>query len=207
MTHDPNPATPVATLDERGGGARTWLVFAFLYAVVCGLLYPAIAVGLGGLLFADAARGSLVERGGRVVGSALVAQPFADARYFAPRPSAANFDPRAAAGSNWAPSNPALAERIAAQSQAIAEREQVAASAIPPDLVTASGSGLDPHISVAAAELQVARVARARGLDAATVRAMVAAHVEAPTLGILGQPRVNVLALNLALDAAGSAAR
>ena len=207
MTHDPNPATPVATLDERGGGVRTWLVFAFLYAVVCGLLYPAIAVGLGGLLFADAARGSLVERGGRVVGSALVAQPFADARYFAPRPSAANYDPRAAAGSNWAPSNPALAERIAAQSQAIAAREQVPASAIPPDLVTASGSGLDPHISVAAAELQVARVARARGLAEATVRAMVAAHVEAPTLGILGQPRVNVLALNLALDDAGSAAR
>lgn len=205
---DPTPGTePVPPLDERGGNLRAWLAFALFNAVLCGLLYPALAVGLGGLLFPHQAGGSLVERDGRVVGSALIAQPFADARYFSPRPSAAGYDPRAAAGSNWAPSNPALAERIAAQSAAIAAREAVAAGAIPVDLVTASGSGLDPHISVAAAELQLARVARARGLGPDAVRALLDAHLEAPDLGVLGQPRVNVLALNLALDDLQAAAR
>lgn len=207
MNHEANNAPVAQALDDRGGRFRTWLAFALLYGVLCGLLYPAVAVSLGGLLFPATARGSLVEREGRVVGSALVAQPFADARYFAPRPSAAGYDPRAAAGSNWGPSNPALAERVAAQAAAIAAREGVAEGVIPVDLVTASGSGLDPHISVAAAELQSPRVAQARGIDAGAVRAVVAAHTELPVLGVLGQPRINVLALNLALDELQAAPR
>jgi potassium-transporting ATPase KdpC subunit len=187
--------------DESGAG---WLVaarFSLLSIVLAGLAFPAAAALLGGALFPYQAQGSLIEVEGRVVGSALVAQPFVADTYFHPRPSAANYDPRALAGSNWAPSNPALEERIAASSSAIAAAEGVAASSIPSDLVTASGSGIDPHISVEAAALQVARVAQARGVDAARVQALVDAHTLGKTWGVLGQARVNVLQLNIALDA------
>jgi len=187
--------------DESGAG---WLVavrFSLLSIVAAGLLFPSTAALIGGTLFPAQAHGSLIEVDGRVVGSALVAQPFAADKYFHPRPSAANYDPRAVGGSNWAPSNPALQERIAASSSAIAAAEGVAATSIPSDLVTASGSGIDPHISVEAAALQVARVAQARGVDAARVQALVDAHTLGKTWGVLGQARVNVLQLNLALDA------
>ncbi len=177
------------------------LVFIAVFMVLTGLVYPTIATLLGGVLFAQQATGSLIERNGVVVGSSLVAQPFASDRYFRPRPSAAGYDLQALAGSNWAPSNPALRERIAASSREVSEREGVPALSIPSDLVTASGSGIDPHISPASAQLQAARIAKARGLPPGQVRALIDAHTQPPTFGILGQPRVNVLELNLALDA------
>ena len=188
-------------LEHDGGGWLRALRFAIVSIALLGLAFPIVAALIGQVLFPAQARGSLIERDGVVVGSSLVAQPFADARYFQPRPSAANYDPKALAGSNWAPSNPQLRERIAAGSAAIAARESVPAHAIPSDLVTASGSGIDPHISPAAAELQVARVAQARNLPPERVRALVAANTQGPTWGALGQARVNVLQLNLALDA------
>lgn len=190
-------------LDHKGGGLWPALAGSALFIVVCGLVYPTLATLLGGLLFPQQANGSLIERDGRVVGSSLVAQPFADARYFQPRPSAAGYDPRALSGSNLASSNPALRERIAKDAAAVSERDGIAADAIPPELVTASGSGIDPHLSPAGAQVQVARVARARGLSAEQVTDLVHAHTQRRTLGVLGQPRVNVLELNLALDAQG----
>lgn len=200
-----NAVKSTSKLDNGGGGAWPALAGSALFVVVCGLVYPAIATLLGGLLFPHQANGSLIERDGRVVGSSLVAQPFADARYFQPRPSAAgfdpNFDPRALSGSNLASSNPALRERMAKDSAAVAARDGVPAQSVPGDLITASGSGIDPHVSPAGAQLQVKRVAQARGLPADEVAALVHSHTEKRTLGVLGEPRVNVLALNLALDA------
>ncbi|MBK8070325.1 MAG: potassium-transporting ATPase subunit KdpC [Rhodanobacteraceae bacterium] len=190
-----------AVLDTRGGGLRAALVFAALAIALTGLAYPVGATLLGGWLFSQQARGSLIERDGRVVGSALVAQPFADARYFAPRPSAAGYNPVGAAGSNWGASNPALRERMAAEAAAIAAREGVIASELPADLVSASGSGLDPHITPAGAQAQAPRVARARGIPEDQVLALIDAHTEPPMLGFYGGARVNVLQLNLALDA------
>jgi K+-transporting ATPase ATPase C chain len=187
-------------IDDGGGGVRPALAGSALFIVVCGLVYPAIATLLGSLLFPHQANGSLIERDGRVVGSGLVAQPFADARYFQPRPSAAGFDPKALSGSNLAGSNPALRERMAKDSAAVAAREGVPALSVPGDLITASGSGIDPHVSPAAAHLQVKRVAQARGLPVDEIAALVHSHTEKRTLGVLGEPRVNVLALNLALD-------
>jgi potassium-transporting ATPase KdpC subunit len=189
------------SLDAIGGGWWPALRFSAIAILVCGLAFPAIATLLGGALFPAQANGSLLTRDGVVVGSALVAQPFTAARYFSPRPSAAGYDPKALAGSNLAPTNPALRERIAGTSTEVAAREHVAATAIPSDLVNTSGSGIDPHISPAAAQLQVARVAAARKLTVAQVEAVVAAHTQAPTFGVLGQARVDVLQLNLALDA------
>ena len=198
----PTLAAASAKLDQGGGGFGTAVRFALVVIACFGLLLPAVGVLLGQGLFPAQANGSLIEHDGRVVGSALIAQAFADEKYFRPRPSAAGFDPKAMSGSNWAPSNPALRERVAATSAEVAAREHVPASAIPSDLVTASGSGMDPHISPAAAALQIERVARARHLDVSRVRALVAAHTEPPTGGVLGQARVNVLQLNLALDEA-----
>ena len=189
------------TLDSRGGSPLAWLRFAAVGVLCAGLLYPAVATLAGGALFPSQAQGSLIQRDGVPVGSRLVAQGFAGDGYFQPRPSAAGYDPRAAAGSNLSPGNPALRERVAASSAGIAAREGVAAADIPVDLVTASGSGLDPHLSPAAARLQVARVARSRGLPVESVQAAVDAHTLPPTFGVFGQWRVNVLELNLALDA------
>jgi K+-transporting ATPase ATPase C chain len=188
------------TLDSNGGGLRAAFGLAIVSIVGFGLIYPAVATLVGGALFPGPARGSLIERGGVVIGSALVAQPVSSDRYFHPRPSAAGYNPMALSGSNWAPSNPALRERAAADSAAVAAREGVPAERIPAELIAASGGGIDPHLSPAAAELQVARVARARGLDPERVRAVVARFTEAPTLGALGQPRVNVVLVNAALD-------
>lgn len=192
--------TSLETLDARGGGWRAGVVFAVLSVVIAGLAYPWLAVGIGATLFPDAARGSLVEREGRVVGSRLMAQPFVDARYFAPRPSAANYTASALAGSNWAPSQPALRERAQQASAAIAARENVTPEQIPVELIAASGSGIDPHLSPAAAMIQAPRVARARGVPIEVVNDAIARFTEPPSLGVLGQPRVNVLSLNLWLD-------
>lgn len=182
-------------------GLRAPLLFAAMILLVFGLPYSLAGTALARMLFPTQATGSLIEREGHVVGSALVAQPFADARYFRPRPSAAHYDPMAAAGSNQARSNPDLQKRIAAASAAVAAREGIAPAQVPGDLVTESGGGLDPDISPAGAQVQVARIAKARGLDPAVVEALVAQAIESLGGGVLGPPRVNVLRLNLALDA------
>lgn len=182
---------------------RPALALAGVSLLGFGLLYSLAGVGLGSVLFPHQAGGSLIERDGKVIGSSLVAQPFADDRYFQSRPSAASYDVMALAGSNQARTNPDLRSRIDEARAAVAAREGVAPDAVPSDLVTQSGGGIDPHLSPAAVQIQVARVARARGLPVSEVERLVAEHTTAPQFGLLGAPRVNVLELNLALDGAG----
>lgn len=177
---------------------------ALVLTVLCGGLYPLFTVSVGAILFPHQSTGSLIKRDGKVIGSALVGQPFSAPGYFQGRPSAAGYDPFGVSGSNQAPSNPDLRARAETTSKAIAKDDGVATDKIPVDLVAASGSGIDPHISPEAADIQIDRVAAARGLPRAAVAALAAAHVERPVLGVLGQPRVNVLQLNLALDNIGS---
>ncbi|TCN76092.1 potassium-transporting ATPase subunit KdpC [Shewanella fodinae] len=172
-----------------------------VFLVLCGLIYTSVATFLGGLLFPHQATGSLIERNGQTIGSSLVGQPFESTQYFYGRPSSADYDPTATAGSNLAPSNPELRERVSRDSEWIQAKEGVNANAVPVDLVAASGAGLDPNISPEAAELQAPRVAEARGIPVATVRAVIKQHTQGPQWGLFGQPRVNVLELNLALDA------
>ena len=194
--HSTSPApagSPGVLRASVGLAAVSLLVFGFGYSMV--------ATGLGSVLFPHAASGSLIERDGVVVGSTLVAQPFADDRYFSSRPSAASYNPMSVSGSNQARTNPDLRARVDEARAAVAAREGVDAAAVPSDLVTQSGGGIDPHISPEAARLQVARVARVRGLDAARVDALLTEHTDAPQFGMLGAARVNVLTLNLALDA------
>ena len=185
---------------EIRNSLRPTLVFLVLFTLICGLAYPLLITGVAQVVFPAQANGSLVSRDGKVVGSELIAQGFASDRYFHPRPSAAGkgYDATASSGSNYAPNAAALKARMVADLAAAQKREGV--SDIPIDLLTTSASGLDPHISPAGAEVQVARIAKARGLDEAKVRALVAAHVEQPIAGVFGQPRVNVLLLNLDLD-------
>lgn len=179
----------------------TVVVFALLTAVT-GVVYPAIVTGVAQVCFRHGANGSVVVHGGRPVGSELIGQPFASAGHFWGRPSATGphgYNAAASSGSNLGPTNPALRELI---EQRIAALHNDANTLGPPpvDLVTASASGLDPHISPAAAEYQVRRVAAARGTTTDSVRKLVAAHTEARWLSVLGEPRVNVVLLNLALD-------
>ncbi|MDQ1204564.1 potassium-transporting ATPase subunit KdpC [Microbacterium sp. SORGH_AS_0862] len=192
---------------RQSGVAVRALIAATL---VLGVGYTALITGVGQLALPAQANGSLVtDAAGAVVGSALIGQSFTEAdgaalpQYFQSRPSAAGdgYDASASSGSNLGPENPDLLASIAERRQAVAELEGVDPASVPVDALTASGSGLDPHISPAYAALQVARVARARGLDEGEVRALVAAHTTGPDLGYLGEPRVNVLELNLALDA------
>ncbi|MDQ7989617.1 MAG: potassium-transporting ATPase subunit KdpC [Candidatus Dactylopiibacterium sp.] len=192
----PSGAAPRAREIWRGALGLTVLTLAGF-----GALYALAGVGIGQLLFPAAANGSLIERDGVVIGSALVAQPFVGDAYFQPRPSAAGFDPLALAGSNQARTHPDLRARLQETRDAIARREGVPAASVPADLATQSGSGIDPHISPQAAAIQVARVARARGLARDVVERLVASHTEAAQFGWLGQPRVHVLNLNRALDA------
>lgn len=192
--------TSVSTIDDRGGSPRSWLLFALIAIVVGGIVYPALSVLINGTLFPQQATGSLIVVGGRALGSDLVAQPFVSPQYLIGRPSAADHDPTSVGGSNWAPSNPELRARVATDSAAISEREGAAAGAIPVDLVTASGSGIDPHLSPEAAEIQIERIARVRGMAPDDVRAIIALNTQGPQFGLLGKPRVNVLAVNLALD-------
>jgi K+-transporting ATPase ATPase C chain len=182
-------------------------VFVML-TLVTGVIYPLVVTGVGALFFPGQAGGSVVLRDGHAMGSALLGQPFSGPQYFWSRPSAtapAPYDGAASSGSNQAPTNPALVEAVAARVAALRAADPVNTAPVPVDLVTASGSGLDPHISPAAAEYQAARVARNRGMDADRVRRLVVEHTRPRTLGLLGEPRVDVLALNLALDAAGAA--
>ncbi len=172
--------------------------------VVTGLLYPLAVFAIGHVAFSDRADGSLVRRDGRVVGSSLLAQAFTTARYFHPRPSAAGtggYDGTASGASNLGPSNPALTTAVRARAARYRTENGLARTTmVPVDAVTASGSGLDPDISVANARLQVARVARARGLPEQRVRLLLDAHTNGRPLGFLGEATVNVLDLNLALD-------
>ncbi|GAB4149479.1 MAG: potassium-transporting ATPase subunit KdpC [Candidatus Promineifilaceae bacterium] len=182
---------------------RPALALLFLFTLLTGLLYPLAVTAVAQTFFPRQANGSLIEKEGVIVGSELIGQPFDDPVYFWGRPSATAphaYNAAASAGSNLGPSNPALTEQVAARVVALAAADPTNTLPIPVDLVTASGSGLDPHISVAAAEYQIVRVARARGLETAVVSQLVADHVEGRTLGLWGEPRVNVLLLNLALD-------
>lgn len=178
---------------------RPALVLTLLFALLLGIVYPLALTGIGQMLFPAQANGSLVREGDRVIGSELIGQAFTGERYFHGRPSAAGkgYDAAASAGSNLGPASKALSERIQADVAAYSASPD---SPVPADLVTASASGLDPQISPEAAFYQVDRVARARGISSGAVRALVIEHRETPLLGFLGEPRVNVLALNRALD-------
>jgi K+-transporting ATPase ATPase C chain len=175
-------------------------------SVLTGIAYPYLVTGIAQVAFPRAANGSLIMDNGKAVGSTFIGQPFDDPKYFWSRPSATAPQPynaAASSGSNLGPRNPALVDAVKARIQAQRDADPDNKAAVPVDLVTASGSGLDPQISVAAADFQTARVAKVRGLSAEKVRAMVADNTEPRFLGILGEPRVNVLALNRALDRAG----
>ncbi|MFO1418671.1 MAG: potassium-transporting ATPase subunit KdpC [Methylotetracoccus sp.] len=183
---------------------RPAVTMLLLWSVVTGLLYPLTVSGMARILFPFEAEGSLIrDRSGAVLGSHLIGQPFADPAYFWGRPSATSPGPyngAASSGSNLGPTNPALARAVSDRIVRLRAVDPDNRASVPADLVTASASGLDPHISPAAAEYQVARVARYRHLSVETVRALVARCTEPPTFGILGQHRVNVLSLNLLLD-------
>jgi K+-transporting ATPase ATPase C chain len=180
-------------------------VVLLAFTLLLGVGYPALVTGLAAVLFPRQAGGSLVMDGDKVRGSALIGQPFSDPKHFWSRPSATSpaYNASASTGSNLGPSNPALDSLVRARVAVLRAVDPGNRAPIPVDLVTASGSGLDPHISPAAAEYQVARVARARGLPVDSVRAAVARHTEGRTLGVLGETRVNVLLLNLDLDRRG----
>ncbi|MBI5303526.1 MAG: potassium-transporting ATPase subunit KdpC [Chloroflexi bacterium] len=174
-----------------------------LMTIITGVIYPLIVTGIAQIVFPGQANGSLIVKDGRVAGSSLVGQSFDDPRYFWGRLSATSplpYNAAASSGSNLGPTNPALVTAAQARRDALRAADPNNTAPIPVDLVTASGSGLDPHISVAAALYQVSRVARARGLSEAQPRALVVKFTEDRQFGILGEPRVNVLQLNLALD-------
>jgi len=181
---------------------RPAVVMIALFTGVLGVAYPFAVTGVAQTVFHDQADGSLVrDKAGQVVGSALVGQTFAEPVYLHPRPSAAGdgYDAAASSGSNLGPLNPDLIARVKTDADAL--RAETGEVVIPADAVTTSASGLDPHISPAYAELQVARIASARGVGEAQVREVIEQHVEGRTFGVLGQPRVNVLLTNMALDA------
>lgn len=180
---------------------RPAIVVTVVLMVITGLLYPGLVTGIAQLLFPRQANGSLITVNGQVVGSELIGQQFARAEYFHARPSGAGYNGAASSGTNKGPTDVKLADTLIAQAVDSEVRLDGAVEGrVPSDLITASGSGLDPHISPASSILQVARVARARGLDTTVVRALVERHVEGRQLGFLGDRRVNVLLLNLALD-------
>lgn len=177
------------------------VTMAFL-TLLCGLAYPMVMTGIAGAVFPDESGGSLVKAGGKVIGSRLIAQGFAKPEYLHPRPSAAGkgWDPMSSGGSNLGPMDKTLADRIAGDAASL-RKENPTATAIPADALTASGSGLDPDVTPQNAAMQAPRVAAARGVPVAAVRAVIDHETGAPFLGFIGQPHVNVLAVNLALDA------
>jgi len=182
---------------------RPALVMMVMLTVITGAIYPAVVTGLAQALFGAKANGSLITQDGKTVGSSLIGQPFSDPKHFWGRASATSpypYNASASGGSNQGPLNPALTDAVADRIKALRASDPGNTTPIPVDLVTASASGLDPHISPAAAAWQVPRVARERGLDVARVQQLVDAHSEGRQLGVLGESRVNVLELNLALD-------
>jgi K+-transporting ATPase ATPase C chain len=182
---------------------KTALISLLLLTVVTGVAYPLLVTGIAQAVFPRQANGSVIEKDGRVMGSALIGQQFSDPKHFWGRASATSpygYNAASSSGSNQGPTNPALVEAVAGRVKALKDADPGNQLPIPVDLVTASASGLDPHISPAAAEYQVNRVAKARGLVPQRVRALVEKHTEGRQLGILGEPRVNVLELNLDLD-------
>ncbi len=183
----------------------TGLRAVVVLTILLGIAYP-VAIWLVGFALPSQANGSLIESDGRVVGSSLIGQTFEGAEWFQPRPSAGDYDALASAGSNAGPNDPDLAAEIAQRRAEVAKADGVPESAVPPDAVTAGGSGLEPYISPEYAELQVARVARERKLPAAEVERLVGEHTEGRILGFLGEPRVNVVTLNQALVTGSSRA-
>ena len=195
---------------------RPAIVFVLALTIITGLIYPFVMTGIAGVIFPYQAQGSLIEQDGKVIGSALIGQEFTSDKYFHGRPSAtvapdpndatktvpAPYNAANSGGSNLGPTNKALIERV--QGDVDKLKQENPSAAVPIDLVTTSGGGLDPHISPAAAFFQVPRVAKARDLSEDRVRQLVEQHIEGRTLGLLGEPRVNVLALNLALDGASA---
>jgi len=176
-----------------------------IMTALTGVIYPLIVTGIAKVAFPLAASGSLIVSDGKTLGSDLIGQPFDDPKYFWSRPSATSPQPynaMASSGSNQGPRNPALADAVKDRIKALRDTDPGNTAAVPVDLITASGSGLDPHISVAAGQYQVARVAKSRGLSADQVQSVVADNTEGRTFGVLGEPRVNVLKLNIALDRA-----
>ena len=183
---------------------RPALTMLLILTVITGLVYPLAITGMAQLFFPDQANGSLIVHNGKVIGSKLIGQYFDKPQYFWSRPSATSpfpYNAGASGGSNLGPTNPALIEAVKARVTALRAADPGNDSPIPVDLVTASGSGLDPHISPAAALYQVKRVARARDVDENRIRGLIARHTEGRQFGLLGEPRVNVLELNLAIDA------
>jgi len=182
---------------------RPAILMLVLLTVICGGIYPAVVTGIAQAVFPKQANGSmLTDRDNREIGSRLIGQPFSDARYFWGRPSASTdfgYNPMASGGSNAGPTNPDFLKAVADRVKAL--RDTGVTGSIPADLVQASASGLDPHLTPESAALQVARVAKARGIGEAELGKLIAAHTEERQLGFLGEPRVNVLELNLALDA------
>ncbi|MBK8764684.1 MAG: potassium-transporting ATPase subunit KdpC [Burkholderiaceae bacterium] len=182
---------------------RPALSLFILMTVATGVLYPLAVTGVAKLAFAEQASGSLIVREGKTVGSALIGQHFSDPGHFWGRPSATGpmpYNGAGSSGSNQGPLNPALVDAVKGRIEALKAADPDNKGPVPVDLVTASASGLDPHISVAGARYQAARVARARGLDPAVLQSLIARHTEERLLGVFGEPRINVLALNLALD-------
>lgn len=189
---------------QQGGLLRPALVIFAALSLLTGLLYPGVITAVSKAVFPQQAAGSLIVRDGKAVGSALIGQPFSDPKYFWGRLSATApmpYNAAASVGSNLGPTNPALTDAARARIEALRAADPENKAAVPVDLVTASGSGLDPHISIAAADYQAPRVARLRGLPPEKVQELIRANTESPSLALLGDPGVNVLKLNLALDA------
>lgn len=186
-------------LKDLTSALRPAIVLTLLFAALLGLAYPALLTGIGQMAFPRQANGSLIEQDGKVIGSELIAQGFASDRYFHPRPSAAGkgYEADNSYGSNLGPTSQALHDRVKADADTLRASPD---ATLPADLVTTSASGLDPHLSPEAALSQVERVAGARGLTPGKVDALVRANIDMPLLGFLGEPRVNVLLLNRALD-------
>jgi K+-transporting ATPase ATPase C chain len=183
---------------------RPALVALFAFTLLTGIIYPAVVMGVGKVVFPHQASGSLIEDHGRVVGSELIGQAFTHPGYVWGRPSALGpfpYNAMSSSGTNHGEANPALHDAVAQRIDALRDADPGNLALVPIDLVTASSSGLDPHISPAAAYYQAGRVGRARGVSVDEVRALIAEHVEGRTFGILGEPRVNVVAINRALDA------
>jgi len=182
---------------------RPSLSLVLAMTAIVGIVYPLVITGVSKLAFSAQAQGSLVRKDGVLIGSQLIGQNFTDPKYFWGRPSATSPQPNngiSSGGSNLGPLNPALIDKVKSNAKALREADPSNTAAIPVELVTASTSGLDPDISPAAALYQAGRVARARNIPVASVQAAIAAHLRAPLLGVIGEPRVNVLELNLALD-------